>query len=394
MKHIRTFGAAWIAAVSLAASAGAAPVVPRTLALALNKAQAAYAAHDYSAALERLHAIQRQGGLDAYQDYLVERSLGSVAAAAGAYGESATALASALHNSAGDPRAVGALAATLVYDHYQLRDYAAVIADARTWSAQLQGQAQIRPMLLQAYASTRQCAALDQLLGRGSRDPAGLASLAACYQAAGDARAEYAAVVRLLRVQPSAQNWKIALALASREKGAGDRYALDLLRLRSRLGLLDTASQSMNLAMLELEAQDPRAASSVLQAGYKSGVLGTGAGAPRQARLVKLVDARLAAQPGQWARIASASRTEQLNAALAMVDAGQVAAGLTLLKKAEGAAPLPDADLVNLRLAQSMAGAGRIAQAHAIARSVALHARGTLRDIAGLWQVALDGVRP
>ncbi len=389
MRFFPIRAGALLAALSMACSAAAAPTVPRSLALALNKAQAAYSAHRYRAALEQLQAIQRTQRLDGYGAYLVERSLGTVAAAAGDYAVSAAALRKALNSKAGDPAVAGALAQTLIYADYQRHDYAAVIADSQQWNAALAGNAQVGSMLQQAYGATRQCGKLDALLGH-SRDAAALSSLVACYQASGDARGERASVLRLLQVRPTPAYWQAALGLVGDEHGVSSRYALDMLRLKQRVGLLATASQYMELTMLELEAQDAHGAKRAIDAGYHAGVLGSGPGAPRQARLARMVEQRLAAQPAGWHNLDKAPRSAQLAGGLALVDAGQVQRGLALLKQAEAGAALPDAELQNLRLAEVLGSVGREREARAIAHSVAVHASGALRDVARLWEIALQ----
>ncbi len=389
MTFLRIRSGLALMAFCVAAAAGAEPAVQRSVALALNQAQAAYSAHHYRVALQELQAIERKPRLTDYEAYLVQRSLGTVAAAAGEYSVSADALRKALGSKAGDSAVAGALAQTLIYADYQQHDYHAVINDSQQWHAALQGNGQVRAMLQQAYGATHQCAGLAGLMGRDARDAGALASLVACYQASGDTQGERVALLELLQVQQTPAYWQAALGLVADEPGVGSRYALDMLRLRRRVGLLDSASQYMELAMLELEAQDASGAKRAIAAGYRAGALGQGAGAPRQARLAKLVDQRLAAQPRSWLTIDHAPDSTQLAAGLAMVDAGRIPQGLALLKKAETGVALADAQLQNLRLAEVLGNVGHTRQAHAIAHSVALHTTGALRDLARLWEVAL-----
>jgi tetratricopeptide (TPR) repeat protein len=72
--------------------------------------------------------------------------------------------------------------------------------------------------------------------------------------------------------------------------GFSSRFALDLLRLRLASGNVTSAADYMEMAQLLLQAQLPAEAKSVVDKGYSTGVLGTGAEAARQQRLRDLTN--------------------------------------------------------------------------------------------------------
>jgi hypothetical protein len=74
------------------------------------------------------------------------------------------------------------------------------------------------------------------------------------------------------------------------KSGFSSRFALDLLRLRLTSGNLTTAADYMEMSQLLLQAQLPAEAKALVDKGYASGILGTGAEAAREQRLRDLTN--------------------------------------------------------------------------------------------------------
>lgn len=89
----------------------------------------------------------------------------------------------------------------------------------------------------------------------------------------------------LLTFYPQKTYWDIAVSHAAHRSGA-ERLELDLLRLQNALGDLHKEGEVMELAQLAMEAGFPTEGKKVLEQGFAGGVLGKGAEADRQKRLL------------------------------------------------------------------------------------------------------------
>ena len=90
---------------------------------------------------------------------------------------------------------------------------------------------------------------------------------------------------KLLAYYPKKDYWNAYLSRLPRKAGFGDRFALDILRLRAASGTLSKGEDFMEMAQLSLQAGLPTEARRVVDQGIKAGVLGTGPEAARHQRL-------------------------------------------------------------------------------------------------------------
>ena len=110
---------------------------------------------------------------------------------------------------------------------------------------------------------------------------------------------------KLLHAYPKKDYWNAYLGRLPRKSGFADRFALDLLRLRLASGTLTKAEDYMELAQLSLQAGVPVEARSVVDAGMKAGVLGTGPEAGRHQRLRDLAVKQEAEMKANLANLAA-----------------------------------------------------------------------------------------
>ena len=110
---------------------------------------------------------------------------------------------------------------------------------------------------------------------------------------------------KLLHAYPKKDYWNAYLGRLPRKSGFADRFALDLLRLRLASGTLTKAEDYMELAQLSLQAGVPVEARSVVDAGMKAGVLGTGPEAGRHQRLRDLAVKQEAEMKANLANLAT-----------------------------------------------------------------------------------------
>lgn len=157
---------------------------------------------------------------------------------------------------------------------------------------------------------------------------------------------------RLATAYPRPEYWLDLIVLASREPGVGDRAMLELYRLMRATGTLTLPDLISDMADHALRLGQPAEAMSVLEEGYLSGKLGTGAQAAEQAKLreqarkqaaAELAD-RPAAEAGArraadgngladlgWAMVAglqAGSAPAQAEPGLALLEAGVAKGGL------------------------------------------------------------------
>lgn len=200
---------------------------------------------------------------------------------------------------------------------------------------------------------------------------------------------------KLVSYYPKKDYWAAYLGRLPRKPGFADRFALDVMRLKLATGTLTKTDEYMELAQLALQAGLPAEALRVIDQGYKSGALGTGAEAPRHQRLRELALKHLAdakASLGAQAAEAAAEKDgdQLVKIGYAYVSIGEVDKGLQLMQQgiAKGGLKRPDEARLRLGMAQLQSGRNR-AQALQTLRGVK-GSDGTA-DIAHLWTVVPNG---
>lgn len=198
-----------------------------------------------------------------------------------------------------------------------------------------------------------------------------------------------ATLEKLLANYPKREYWAAVLGRLPRKPGFADRYALDVMRLKLASGTLDRGDDYMEMAQLALQAGFPAEAQKIVERGFASGALGTGAQAERHGRLRDLASKREAeAAASIDARAAEAAGAKDGNALVqvgyAYVTMGQVDKGLALIEQgiAKGGLKRPDEARLRLGMAQQQSAKtkGRSAQT---LRSV--QGSDGSADIARLW---------
>ena len=196
-------------------------------------------------------------------------------------------------------------------------------------------------------------------------------------------------LLKLVSYYPKPDYWSAYLARLPRQPGFSDRHALDVMRLKLATGTLSKPEEYMEMAQLALQAGFPAEGKAVLDAGFAAGVLGKGAEAERQQRLLALAVQRdnerrasIAAHAGEAA--AEKSGDELLKVGYAYVTMGEVDKGIALMEQgiAKGGLKRPDDALLHLGMAQRQSAKARAKSAQTL-RSVKGNDGGA--DIARLW---------
>ena len=239
----------------------------------------------------------------------------------------------------------------------------------------------------------RDAAAAISAAESGGRRPdeGDLLRLADAQQKTGNTNGYVLTLEKLLLNYPKKEYWAAFLGRLPRKSGFSPRYELDVMRLKLATGALTKTEEYMEMAQLSLQAGLPFEAKRIVEQGYKSGVLGTGAEAARHQRLKDLADKQAGESAATLARLATEAAAEKEGDSLvklgyAHVSAGEVDKGLALIQQGITKGQLKRAEEARLRLgmAQLQSPKSR-AQAAQTLRSV----KGTdgAAEIARLWTI-------
>jgi hypothetical protein len=185
--------------------------------------------------------------------------------------------------------------------------------------------------------------------------------------------------------------WNAYLGRLPRKSGFSPRFELDVLRLRLASSTLTRTEDFMEMSQLALQAGMPAEAEKIIERGYATGALGTGAEAARHQRLRDLTARRLAEQKGAIAGQASEAAAQAEGDALVQVgyryvSLGEVDRGIQLIEQgiAKGKLRNPEDAKLRLGMAKLQSPAKRAAAVQTL-RSV----RGTdgAAEIARLWTI-------
>ena len=196
---------------------------------------------------------------------------------------------------------------------------------------------------------------------------------------------------KLLAYYPKKDYWNLYLGRLPRKAGFGDRFLIDVLRLRLASGTLTKTEDYMELAQLAMQQGLPSEATRVVDQGYKAGVLGTGAEAARHQRLRDLAVKEEAELKAKLATLATEAASFKEGDGLVRVGTsyvafGEVERGIELIQQGIQKGKLKRAEDAKLRLglAQLQSAKTKSAGVQTL-RSV----KGTdgVADIARLWLV-------
>ncbi len=219
-----------------------------------------------------------------------------------------------------------------------------------------------------------------------------LLRLADAQQRTGATNAYVGTLEKLLLNYPKKDYWSAYLGRLPRKNGFSPRYELDVLRLRLSTGSLAKTEEFMEMAQLSLQAGLPSEAKRVVEQGYKLGVLGTGAEAPRHQRLKDLVLKQEGEASASLARQTTDAAAEKEGDTLvkigyAYVTMGELDKGVGLIQQGitKGQLKRPDEAKLRLGMAQLQS-----AKTKALAAQTLRSVKGTdgAADIARLWTVA------
>jgi hypothetical protein len=349
-------------------------------------------------ALAKVHDADAVSGKTAGEQLLIDRMRGAAAQRAG---DNATAVRSfeavfASGKLSGAEQAQ--TAESLAFSYSQLRDWPKTMQWAQKAQALGNNSAQIKQLIsyVQSQSGDYNAIAKQTAAAVAAAEAAGnrpsendLLTLADAYQRTGNHAGYGATLEKLLANYPKKDYWAIYLARLQSKPGFSDRFSLDLMRLKLATGNLTKAEDYMEMSQLALQEELPAEGLSIVNKGFDSGVLGSGAEADRQKRLRDLAIKQDAAVKAKIANEEAQAKTASTGADLVKVGTqyasmGQADKAVALIEAgiAKGGLKRPEDAKLRLGIAMVQSGKNK-AKAIQVLRSV----QGTdgVADIAHLW---------
>lgn len=365
----------------------------------LQAAQDLIKAQKFKEALAKVRDADAVSGKNAQESYTIERMRLAAASGAGDIGAATTAF-DALDKSgklaqAEKLRYIESLAGA----SYRAKDYARTAQWGQRFHKEGGSSPTIRTLLVQAqylsgdYAGTAKSLTADVQAAEKAGGPPSENNLKLLLTSASkldDTDRYVYAVEKLLTYYPKKEYWGDLLTRLQRKPNFSEKFALDTYRLALATGSLRNANDYIEMAQLAAQAGFPAEGKQVLDKGYASGILGTGPGADRQARLRDLLNKRSnedkAARPGAEAQaLAAADGNALVKLGFNLALSGESAKGLSLMQQGLSKGGLAAAETSKLRYGIAQVLTGNTSQGHATLRSVT--GNDGAAELARLWSL-------
>ena len=313
-------------------------------------------------ALAKVREADAVGGKTGAEQLTIDRMK---AAAAQRAGDSATAIQAleSVHGKVGGTEA-GQVAEQLASAYAQQRNNGRAtewlnraIAAGNTGGSVRQLQAYLQGSSGDYNAIAKDAGAAVSGAEQGGRRPdeGDLLRLADAQQRTGNMAGYVVTLEKLLGYYPKKDYWNAYLSRLPRKAGFGERFGLDLFRLRLASGTLTKTEDFMEMAQLSLQAGLPSEARRIADQGIKAGALGVGPEAARHQRLRDLavkqegeVKANLANQASEAESFKEGDGLVKVG--YAYVSLGEVDRGITLIQQGINKGNLKRPEDAKLRL--------------------------------------------
>lgn len=232
-----------------------------------------------------------------------------------------------------------------------------------------------------------------QALRRAGKKPsqAQLQVLASAAQKTGDDAAYGSALEALAADYPDGATTAALLARVQSKPGAASRYAVDIMRLKRRLGLLATAPDYVDAVQQALAGGFPNEAASLIAEADRRGVFGQDGQDARQQRLKAYAAKQVAESRAGLDHARAEANDARDGQALVRIGYDMAAqgdaAGVALIQQGIKKGGLARPDGAKLTLGEAMAQLGR--QAEALQAFAAVNGSDGAADLARLWMLAL-----
>lgn len=320
-------------------------------------------------ALAKAREADAVGGKTPAEQLMIDRMKGAAAQRAGDNGTAIQAFEAVFNSGKLGGAEQAQVAETLAFAWSQQRDN----AKAAQWAGKAQQLGANSPQLkqLQSYlqsqsgdyaAIAKDSAAAVSAAEQAGRRPAedDLLRLADAYQRTNANAAQSATLEKLVAYYPKKDYWNALLGRLPRKPGFSDRFALDVLRLKLATGNLSRTEDFMEMAQLSLQSGFAAEGKAVVDKGFASGALGTGAEADRHKRLRDLAVKQEAEVRGNLeksiaAATASKDGNELVQVGTVVYSMGQAEQGANLIQQGISKDALKRPEDAKLRLGQALA---------------------------------------
>lgn len=294
----------WIAAGALAQDQGAkGPAVRPEIGKPIQAAVEFLKNRRGKEALAKVREAQAVRDRTPYENYLVERVLGQAAAAAGDHATAARAFETAAVSPGAPDGERRQFLAAAAGQYYVIKDYAKASDLAARYFKDGGTDKSVRTIYVQAlylgnnFAGAARALSADvEAEERAGRAPSEehLQLLANAYSQQRDTAGYAKAMEKLVAYYPKKDYWLGVLHSITTRPGFSERLAIDVARLKIATGTLRTVDEYVEAAQLSLQDGFPMEATTIIEQGYASGLLGTGPEAERHKRLKDLAAKTLA----------------------------------------------------------------------------------------------------
>jgi hypothetical protein len=370
MKHMRSWIAALATCVCVVVShaQGVRPEIGKPLQQASELLKAGKAKD----ALAKVREADAVSGKTAVEQVTIDRMKGAAAQRAGENAVAIQAFESVFNSGKLGGAEQAQVAESLAFAYSQQRDWPHTSQWVQRAQAAGSTSAQLKQLLAYAQSQSGDYSAIAkeaqaavaaaEQAGR-KPDEGDLLRLADAQQRTGQTQARGATLDKLLAQYPKKEYWSILLGQLPRKSGFSDRFSLDLFRLRLATGNLSKTDDFMEMVQLALQAGYPAEGKAVVEKGFASGALGSGAEGERHKRLRDLaLKAEAEGKTGVEKDVQEASATKDGNALVHVgyiyVTMGQFDKGIALIEQgiAKGGLKRPEDAKLHLGMAQLQAG--------------------------------------
>lgn len=364
----------------------------------LQQARDLIKANKHKEALAKLREVEAVPNRTANETFLLEQMRASAASQAGDNEQAIKSFSYLINSGRLNEADTGRYAAGLAGLYYRQRDYKSAANWAERALKSNPNDGAMRSLLIQSYfqagdfaAANREAVADIQAAEKAGRTPPEdqlqlLANIASRNTA--DRSAYVSALERLVTYYPKREYWADLLRRIESKPGWSNRLTVDLYRLRAATKTLTTAADYSEYAQLALQEQQAGEAKKILDEGFAAGILGKGADAERQQRLLALANQRAADAPRALAEAEKEAAADKDGNALVRIGFGYSALGqhdkgIALMQQGIAKGGLKRKDDATLHLGIALHRAGQKQRAAQVFRSVG-GTDGTA-DLARLW---------
>ncbi len=355
------------------------------IATPLQTAEHELSARQFGAALKALAKAEAVPDKSAYETLTIDRVRAAIDASRKDYAAAGADYGAIIATGSLAPDELHTMAQAEASSDYQAGNYAGAISTIKSY---LPGDPQFQTILLQSYLKTGACDELTKAASKLPKPPpeTDLQMVAYCDATTKNTAGYAASMAMLVQYYPTPAYWSSLLGVAQANPAFSDQLALDFFRLKLAAGVAVTEPEYMDMTQAALQAGLTNEAAKIINQGYSSGILGSGADADRQGRLKALVVKRQTAATNFAGQTQAANSAQDETSLFAIgfnqVDGGN-AAGLQLMADAIRSGKLTRPGQAELELGIAYREAGQESNAKAMWRGV--QGGDGSADLAKLW---------